>query len=191
MLFIGENQKRVMIFTKTILNDAYVVEIEKRADHRGFFARSWDTNEFAKYNLNNNLVQCNISFSKKRGTLRGMHYQTNPFEESKLIRCTKGKIFDVIIDLRTSSKTYKKWFGIELSEENYKMLFVPEGFAHGFQSMVDDTEIIYQVSEFYTPSAELGIHWNDPEFNIKWPVEEKIVTEKDNSWKYFDEGVLK
>ena len=119
-----------------------------------------------------------------------MHYQTKPFEESKLIRCTKGKIFDVIIDLRLSSKTFKKWFGIELTEENYKMLFVPEGFAHGFQSLVDNTEIIYQVSEFYTPNSELGIHWNDPTFNIKWPLEEKIITEKDDSWKPFNAGVL-
>ena len=179
-----------MLFTETGLEDAYVVELEKKEDHRGFFARSWDAKEFSKHNLNSKLVQCNISFSKKRGTLRGMHYQTKPFEESKLIRCTKGKIFDAIIDLRPSSKTFKKWFGIELTEENYKMLFVPEGFAHGFQSLVDNTEIIYQVSEFYTPGSELGIHWNDPAFNIKWPVKEKIITEKDNSWKFFDVGVL-
>jgi len=179
-----------MLFTETGLEDAYVVELEKKEDHRGFFARSWDAKEFSKHNLNSKLVQCNISFSKKRGTLRGMHYQTKPFEESKLIRCTKGKIFDAIIDLRPSSKTFKKWFGIELTEENYKMIFVPEGFAHGFQSLVDNTEIIYQVSEFYTPGYELGIHWNDPTFNIKWPLEEKIITEKDNSWKPFDVGVL-
>ncbi|AFS83789.1 dTDP-4-dehydrorhamnose 3,5-epimerase [Candidatus Nitrosopumilus sediminis] len=176
-----------MIFTKTSLEDAFIVELEKKEDHRGFFARSWDTNEFAKHNLNHNLVQCNISFSKKRGTLRGMHYQTKPFEESKLIRCTKGKIFDVIIDLRSKSKTYKKWFGVELSQENYKMLYVPEGFAHGFQSLEDDTEIFYQVSQFYTPKAECGIHWNDPSFNIKWPIDEKIITEKDNSWILYDE----
>ena len=179
-----------MLFTETKLKDAYVVELEKKGDHRGFFARSWDTKEFTKYNLNSKLVQCNISFSKKCGTLHGMHYQTKPFEESKLIRCTKVKIFDVIIDLRPFSKTFKKWFGIELTEENYKMLFVPEGFAHGFQSLVDNTEIVYQVSEFYTPDSELGIHWNDPAFNIKWPVKEKIITEKDNSWKFFDVGVL-
>lgn len=179
-----------MIFTETSLKNAYVVELEKKGDHRGFFARTWDSKEFEQHNLNSNLVQCNVSFSKKRGTLRGMHYQTKPFEESKLIRCTKGKIFDVIIDLRSSSKTYKKWFGIELSEENYKMLFVPEGFAHGFQSLEDNTEIIYQVSEFYTPQSELGVHWNDSTFDIKWPLDEKIITDKDNSWKPFDEGVL-
>jgi len=175
-----------MIFTETSLNNAYVVELEKREDHRGFFARTWDKNEFQKHNLNSNLVQCNISFSKKRGTLRGMHYQQKPFEESKLIRCTKGKIFDVIIDLRKSSSTFKKWFGIELTEENYKMLYVPEGFAHGFQSLEDNSEIIYQVSEFYTPNSELGIHWNDPTFNIDWPIQEKIITDKDNSWKFFN-----
>lgn len=167
-----------MLFTETALKGAYIVELEKKEDHRGFFARSWDTNEFAKHNLNSKLVQCNISFSKKCGTLRGMHYQTKPFEESKLIRCTKGKIFDVIIDLRPSSKTFKKWFGIELTDENYKMLFVPVGFAHGFQSLTDNAEIIYQVSEFYTPNSELGIHWNDPTFNIKWPIKEKSLQKK-------------
>jgi dTDP-4-dehydrorhamnose 3,5-epimerase len=175
-----------MIFTETILKNAYVIELEKREDHRGFFARTWDKKEFEEHNLNSNLVQCNVSFSKKCGTLRGMHYQKKPFEESKVIRCVKGKIFDVIIDLRSSSSTFKKWFGVELTEENYKMLYVPEGFAHGFQTLEDNSEIIYQVSEFYTPKSELGIHWNDPAFNITWPIEEKIITEKDNSWKVFD-----
>ena len=178
-----------MIFTQTILKNAYVIELEKREDHRGFFARTWDKKEFEEYNLNSNLVQCNVSFSKKCGTLRGMHYQKKPFEESKVIRCVKGKIFDVIIDLRSSSSTFKKWFGVELTEENYKMLYVPEGFAHGFQTLEDNSEIIYQVSEFYTPNSELGIHWNDHAFNITWPIEEKIITEKDNSWKVFDLGV--
>ena len=178
-----------MIFTETILKNAYVIELEKREDHRGFFARTWDKKEFEEHNLNSNLVQCNVSFSKKCGTLRGMHYQKKPFEESKVIRCVKGKIFDVIIDLRSSSSTFKKWFGVELTEENYKMLYVPEGFAHGFQTLEDNSEIIYQVSEFYTPNSELGIHWNDPAFNITWPIEEKIITEKDNSWKVFDLGV--
>ena len=178
-----------MIFTETILKNAYIIELEKREDHRGFFARTWDKKEFEEHNLNSNLVQCNVSFSKKCGTLRGMHYQKNPFEESKVIRCTKGKIFDVIIDLRSSSSTFKKWFGVELTEENYKMLYVPEGFAHGFQTLEDNSEIIYQVSEFYTPKSELGIHWNDPAFNITWPIEEKTITEKDNSWKLFDSGV--
>ena len=178
-----------MIFTETILKNAYVIELEKREDHRGFFARTWDKKEFEEHNLNSNLVQCNVSFSKKCGTLRGMHYQKKPFEESKVIRCVKGKIFDVIIDLRSSSSTFKKWFGVELTEENYKMLYVPEGFAHGFQTLEDNSEIIYQVSEFYTPKSELGIHWNDPAFNITWPIEEKTITEKDNSWKLFDSGV--
>jgi dTDP-4-dehydrorhamnose 3,5-epimerase len=178
-----------MIFTETTLKNAYVIELEKREDHRGFFARTWDKKEFEEHNLNSNLVQCNVSFSKKCGTLRGMHYQKKPFEESKVIRCIKGKIFDVIIDLRASSSTFKKWVGVELTEKNYKMLYVPEGFAHGFQTLEDNSEIIYQVSEFYTPNSELGIHWNDPAFNITWPIEEKITTEKDNSWKSFDLGV--
>jgi len=174
-----------MIFNETELNGAFIIELEKKEDERGFFARSWDTKIFQERDLNPTLAQCNISLSKKRGTLRGMHFQVSPHAETKLIRCTKGKIYDVIIDLRAKSQTYKEWAAFELSENNYKMLYVPEGFAHGFQSLVDNTEIFYQVSEFYSPSAERGIRWNDPTFNIKWSLEEMIISKKDSSWENF------
>jgi dTDP-4-dehydrorhamnose 3,5-epimerase len=174
-----------MIFNHTTLNDAFLIDIEKREDSRGFFARAWDIKEFQQNGLNSNLVQCNISRSKKKGTIRGMHYQKYPHQEAKLIRCTKGKIYDVIIDLRPNSKSYKKWEGFELSSDNYKLLYVPEGFAHGFQSLEDNTEIFYQVSQFYTPEAEAGIRWDDSTFNISWPLSSYIVSEKDSTWKKF------
>ena len=170
-----------MIFNKTELKDAYIIEPEKLEDKRGFFARTWDTKIFEENGLNPKIVQCNISRSLKKGTLRGMHYQIDPYAETKIIRCTQGKICDVIIDLRENSPTYKKWQAFELSAENHKMLYVPEGFAHGFQSLEDDTEIFYQVSQFYNPESERGVRWNDPVFNIKWPLEEKIISEKDES----------
>jgi len=174
-----------MIFNHTTLNDAFLIDIEKKEDSRGFFARAWDIKEFQQNGLNTNLMQCNISRSKKKGTIRGMHYQKYPHQEAKLIRCTKGKIYDVIIDLRPNSKSYKKWEGFELSSDNYKLLYVPEGFAHGFQSLEDNTEIFYQVSQFYTPEAEAGIRWDDSTFNISWPLSSYIVSEKDSTWKKF------
>ncbi|MCK5398353.1 MAG: dTDP-4-dehydrorhamnose 3,5-epimerase family protein, partial [Thermoplasmata archaeon] len=140
-----------MIFTETRLKGAFIIDIEPIEDDRGFFARSWCRNEFEKHGLNPDLVQCNISFNKKKGTLRGMHYQTAPHEESKLVRCTRGSLFDVIIDLREDSGTYKKWFGIELSAENRRMIYMPGGFAHGFQTLEDNTEVFYQMTEFYYP----------------------------------------
>ena len=179
-----------MKFIKTKLEGAYFIELEKANDERGFFSVMWDKQKFQENNLNVSLTESNIAFTKNKGTIRGLHYQSSPYEGAKLVRCTKGKVWDVTLDLRPNSKTFKKWFGITLSEKNYKMIYVPEGFAHGFQSTVDNSEIIYQVSEFYTPGYELGIHWNDSTFKIKWPIDEKIITEKDNSWKPFDEGVL-
>ena len=176
-----------MIFNKTTLNNAFFIELEKKGDERGFFARSWDTKIFEENGLNSKIVQCNVSHSAKKGTLRGMHYQISPFEESKLIRCTRGKIFDVLIDLRKDSSTYKKWQGFELSSENHNMVYVPEGFAHGFQSLEDDTEICYQVTQFYNPESERGIRWNDLTFKIKWPLENKVISEKDNKWSDFTE----
>ena len=170
-----------MIFNKNRLKDVFTIELDKKEDHRGFFARSWDVNIFKENGLNPKIVQCNISYTKIKGTIRGMHYQKNPYDETKLIRCTKGKIFDVIIDLRKNSSTYKKWESFELSSENFKMLYVPEGFAHGFQSLENDTEIFYQVSQFYSPESERGVRWNDPQFNIKWPIDVTEVSEKDNA----------
>jgi dTDP-4-dehydrorhamnose 3,5-epimerase len=135
--------------------------------------------------MTSNSVQCNISYTKIKGTIRGLHYQKKPFEESKLIRCTKGKILDVVIDLRPTSKTYKKYEGFELSENNYKMVYVPEGFAHGFQTLEDNCEVFYQVSQFYSPDYESGIRWNDPIFNIKWPIKVTEISQKDKNWEFF------
>jgi dTDP-4-dehydrorhamnose 3,5-epimerase len=170
-----------MIFNKTSMDNAFTIDLDRKEDNRGFFARSWDVKNFEENGLNPKIVQCNISYTKKKGTIRGMHFQKSPYEEAKLIRCTKGKIFDVIIDLRKNSKTYKKWESFKLSSTNFKMLYVPEGFAHGFQSLKNDTEILYQVSQFYSPEAESGIRWNDPHFDIRWPIEISEISDKDNS----------
>ncbi len=168
-----------MIFVETKLKGAYIIELEPIADERGLFARSWCQQEFEAHGLNPNLVQCNISFNKKKGTLRGMHYQVAPHEEAKLVRCTKGAIYDVIIDLRSGSLTFKQWIAVELTAENHKMLYIPEGFTHGFQSLTDNTEVFYQMSEFYHPECARGVRWNDPTFKIEWPQDERIITAKD------------
>ncbi|MCF6147978.1 MAG: dTDP-4-dehydrorhamnose 3,5-epimerase [Candidatus Kuenenia sp.] len=171
-----------MIFTETKLKGAFIIEPERLEDERGFFARTWCKREFKKQGLNPELVQCNISFNKKKGTLRGMHYQEAPHEEAKLVRCTMGAIYDVIIDIRPDSQTYKKWFSVELTVENRKMLYIPEGFAHGFLTLEDNTEVFYQMSEFYAPEHAKGIKWNDPAFNIHWPIEISIISDKDKSY---------
>ena len=172
-----------MIFAKTKLKDAFIIEIERREDSRGFFARAWCKNEFEEHGLAFNPVQANIAFSKTKGILRGMHYQIAPHEEAKLIRCIRGVIYDVIIDLRPDSSTYKQWIGVELGEDNYKMLYIPEGFAHGYQALTDNTEVYYQVSQFYSPKSERGVRWDDPAFGISWPeIEKRIVSEKDKCW---------
>lgn len=175
-----------MIFHQTKLKGAFIIQIEKKEDSRGFFARSWDVKEFEQNVSNSNLVQCNISYNNKKGTIRGMHYQKNPNEEAKLIRCTKGKIYDVIIDLRPNSTSYKKWEAFELSSDNYKLVYVPEGFAHGFQTLEDNTEIFYQHSQFYSLKDEAGIRWNDPKFNITWPLNISEISNKDNNIKDFN-----
>jgi dTDP-4-dehydrorhamnose 3,5-epimerase len=174
-----------MIFHKTDLKDAFVIDLEKIEDERGFFARAWCMKEFEAQGLTARTVQCNISFNKTRGTTRGMHYQIAPYEEAKLVRCMAGSIYDVIIDLRSGSETYRSWFGVELTAANRRMLFVPEGFAHGFQTLEDDTEVTYQVSQFYTPGSERGIRWDDPAFSIDWPIEVQVISDKDKSWPDF------
>jgi dTDP-4-dehydrorhamnose 3,5-epimerase len=171
-----------VIFHETDLKGAYVIEIEKLKDHRGFFARAWCQKEFEKHNLVSQAKQANVSYNKKKGTLRGMHYQLAPYEETKIVRCTRGAIYDVIIDLRPASSTYTQWIGVELSAESYEMLYVPENFGHGFQTLKDDTEVIYQVSQFYTPGSERGIRWDDPAFGIDWPLAVQVISDKDNSW---------
>jgi len=172
-----------MIFEKTALAGAFIIEIEKREDERGFFARAWCQEEFEAHGLNTRWVQANLAFSKKKGTLRGLHFQIAPYEEIKLMRCTRGAIFDVILDLRPESPTYKQWFGVELTADNHRMLYVPGGFAHGYQSLVVDTEVFYPVSQFYVPRAEQGVRWNDPAFAIEWPLTKNLIlSEKDKSW---------
>jgi dTDP-4-dehydrorhamnose 3,5-epimerase len=175
-----------MIFRETALPGAFVIEPERIVDERGFFARSWCQREFKDRGLDDNLLQCNISYNKKKGTLRGMHYQEPPFAETKLVRCTRGALYDVIIDLRPNSKTFLKWIAEELTADNYRMLYVPKGFAHGFQTLEDDTEVFYQMSEFYAPEYSRGVRWNDPLFNIVWPDAERTISDKDQQYKNAD-----
>jgi dTDP-4-dehydrorhamnose 3,5-epimerase len=178
-----------MIFKETVLKDAYIIELQKFSDSRGFFARAFCENEFADHGITFHVVQANTSYSSEKHTLRGMHYQEKPHQEAKLIKCIKGAIFDVIVDMRPVSPTYKGWLGVELSEENRKMLYVPEGFAHGFLTLEDDTEVYYPVTEFYTPGAEKGIRWDDPAFNINWPAKAEIISEKDQNWPLFEDSL--
>lgn len=180
----------MMIFTETKLKGAYVIELNKIEDDRGFFARSWCKQEMDDNGLNSNVVQVNTSLSYKMGTIRGMHYQKHPFEETKLIKCTKGSIYDVIIDLRPDSPSYKRWFGIELNEENHKMLYVPEKFAHGFITLKDNSETTYFATQFFNPDAAVGLLYNDPQFNINWPIDAKVISDKDKYAPNFDESFL-
>jgi dTDP-4-dehydrorhamnose 3,5-epimerase len=174
-----------MKFTESGLLGAVIVEIEPFRDHRGFFARTWCQREFEKHGLDTAMAQANTSFNDRKGTLRGMHYQVEPHGETKLVRCTKGAIYDVIIDLRPDSPTYKKWIGVELTEDNFRMLFVPKMFAHGFQTLVDKTVVTYQVGQFYTPGAERGLRYNDTAFQINWPLDVSVISEKDQNWPDF------
>jgi dTDP-4-dehydrorhamnose 3,5-epimerase len=175
-----------MRFIELDLKGAYLIEPDRLEDERGFFARTWCRREFEACGLTSRLVQCNISFNRRRGTLRGMHYQAEPHSETKLVRCTRGAIYDVIIDLRPSSPTFKRWVSAELTADNRRMLYIPEGFAHGLQTLVDDTEVLYQMSEFYVPEAARGVRWDDPAFDIRWPpVEERVMSEKDRTYPDF------
>lgn len=175
-----------MIFKETKLKGAYVIEPERLEDERGFFARTFCKEEFKANGLNPCVAQCNISFNRKKGTLRGMHYQVAPHEETKLVRCTRGAIYDVIIDLRLQSPTFKQWVAVELTEKNHKMLYIPEGFAHGFQTLVDNTEVFYQMSEFYHPVCSKGVRWNDPVFGIEWIYTEAVISMKDQNYPNFE-----
>ncbi len=179
-----------MIFKETKLKGAFVIEMEKLQDERGFFGRSWCKEEFEANGLNANIVQVNTSLSYKKGTLRGLHYQKNPYEETKLIRCTKGAIFDVIIDLRPNSPTFKNWFGIELNESNHKMLYVPEKFAQGFITLEDNSEITYFATQFYESGYDCGLRYNDPQFNIKWPLSATVISPKDKNAQDFNKSMI-
>jgi dTDP-4-dehydrorhamnose 3,5-epimerase len=177
-------------FYKAQLEGAWLIELEKLEDDRGFFARTWCGKELEEHGLVARIAQANVSFNSKAGTLRGMHYQVAPYEETKLIRCTRGALYDVIIDLRRGSPTYKRWMGVELTAQNYKMLYVPAQFAHGFVTLEDETEAIYFMSEFYTPGAERGLRWDDPEFGITWPRPAEVISEKDANWPDFSDQDL-
>jgi dTDP-4-dehydrorhamnose 3,5-epimerase len=174
-----------MIFTPADLAGAYVIDIDPHEDDRGFFARTWCRREFETHGLDPSLVQCSISFNKRRGTLRGMHFQIPPFEEAKIIRCTMGAIHDVIIDLRVDSRTFRQHLAVTLSAQNHRVLYVPAGFAHGFQTIEDNTEVSYQMSEFYSPDYSRGVRWNDPAFRIQWPVADPIMTDRDRNYPDF------
>jgi dTDP-4-dehydrorhamnose 3,5-epimerase len=174
-----------MVFKETKLKGAYVIKPERLEDERGFFARTFCQKEFEKQGLNPCIVQCSISFNKKKATLRGMHYQVAPYKEAKIVYCVKGTIYDVIIDLRSDSSTYCQWLDVELSAENCEMLYVPEDFAHGFQALEDNTVVFYQMSEFYHPECARGARWDDPAFGIKWPLSNSVISEKDVNYTDF------
>ena len=174
-----------MIFTPTSLDGAFIIDIEKREDARGFFARAWCADEFAQHDLDTTLAQCSISFNHKRGTLRGMHWQAEPHGEVKVVRCTAGAIYDVIVDVRPESSTHKKWIGVELSASNRRMLYIPKGFAHGFQTLADDAEVFYFISAFHAPEAARGARYSDPAFAIDWPLPISIIAAKDEAWPDF------
>ena len=171
-----------MIFTETALKGAVVLDLEKREDHRGFFARTFCQNEFERHGLNPTIRQCNVVFSTQRGTLRGLHYQTHPYEEVKIVRCTRGTVYDVIVDLRADSPTFKLWAAFELSAYNRKLLYVPEGFAQGFQTLEANSEILYLTSQFYAPDHARGVRYNDPAFGIDWPLEPTAMSVQDVNW---------
>jgi dTDP-4-dehydrorhamnose 3,5-epimerase len=174
-----------MIFKGTDIDGVWVIEPERHDDERGFFARTWEPEEFTERGLNSDLAQCSISYNRQRGTLRGLHYQAAPHEEAKLVRCTAGAIFDVAVDLRPDSPTFRDWFGVELSAENRLALFVPEGCAHGFLTLADDSEVHYQISQAYVPDAGRGVRWDDPAFAIRWPSQVVVINERDKSYADF------
>jgi dTDP-4-dehydrorhamnose 3,5-epimerase len=174
-----------MIFKETKLKGAYIIEIEKKEDERGFFARIWDKDELKSHGLNDNLLQSSISFSKIKGTLRGLHYQKNPYGEDKLVRVSRGSAYYAIVDLRKNSPTFKENFGVILADRNYLMLYIPKGFATGFMTLEDDTEAIYQMSQRYNAKAAFGVRWDDSTISIKWPLKPSIISEKDKNLPYF------
>ena len=175
-----------MKFIKTKLDGGFVVEVEKSDDERGFFSNIWDKKKFQENNLNVNLTECNIAFTKKKDTIRGLHYQLPPYEGAKLVRCTKGKIWDVTVDLRPTSKTYKQWTSIEMSPDNNKLSYIPEGCAHGYQTLEDNTEVFYLMSQIYNLDYERGIKYSDPTFEISFPHNVTAISKKDASWKPFE-----
>ena len=177
-----------MRFVETRIAGAFLVEVDKLTDERGFFARAWSDTEFRDRGLNPQVAQANIGFSLRRGTLRGMHYQVEPHQEAKLVRCTKGRVFDVLIDLREGSSTRLQWLGAELTSEEHNMIYVPEGCAHGYMTLTDDAEIFYQTSHAYVAHAARGVRYDDPAIAIEWPIEAQIVSDQDRRWPLLHAG---
>jgi dTDP-4-dehydrorhamnose 3,5-epimerase len=175
-----------MRFSETELPGVFVIDLERIEDERGFFARSWDAEEFVRHGLDARLVACNISYNKRRGTLRGMHFQSAPHGECKLVRCTRGALYDVAVDLRPSSVGFCRWVAVELTADNRRMLFVPPDVAHGFQTLSDDSEVFYQMSCPYEPTAARGVRWDDPAFGIRWPDAERVITARDRAFADFE-----
>jgi dTDP-4-dehydrorhamnose 3,5-epimerase len=176
-----------VIFTEIELKGAFIIDLERREDSRGFFARAFCQKEFEAHGLNPTIVQANIASNIRRGTLRGMHFQFPPAAETKLVRCTRGAILDIIVDLRPESPTYLKHVAVELSEDNQRALYVPKRFAHGYQTLADNTDTSYQVGEFYTPEAESGLMYNDPRLGLKWPLPISVISEKDQKFRTLEE----
>mgnify|MGYP000906026405 CR=1 FL=1 len=175
-----------MIFTETEIKGAYIIEPELLTDERGFFARSFCKEEFREKGLETEIIQCNISYNKKSGTLRGMHYQAPPFEEAKIVSCVRGSIYDVVVDLRRDSSSYCRWFATELTEHNFKMVYIPKGCAHGFQTLEDDCMVYYQMTEFFHPECARGVRWDDSTFRITWPAcGDVTISEKDRQYEIF------
>src|SRR5271170_1470717 len=175
-----------MIFTESPLTGAFVVDLERLGDERGFFARSYCAEEFSANGLGPELRQCSVSYNARKGTLRGMHYQCAPHEEHKLVRCTSGAIFDVIVDIRASSPTYRRWFGEELTADNRRSLFIPPGFAHGFVTLSDHAEVYYMISVAHAPQCSRGLRWNDPAFAIEWPLPPAVIAARDAAYALLD-----
>jgi dTDP-4-dehydrorhamnose 3,5-epimerase len=175
-----------MHFHETKLPGVFEIQVEPHRDDRGFFARSWCQKEFAAHGLNPGLLQCNVSFNKRKGTLRGVHFQAPPYAEAKLVRCTKGAIYDVVLDLRPSSLTYRDWIALTLTAANHHMLYIPEGCGHGFLTLEDETEVFYQMSEFYNAESARGVRWNDPAFQIVWPGEVEVISQRDGAYPTYE-----
>jgi dTDP-4-dehydrorhamnose 3,5-epimerase len=175
-----------MTFHETKLPGVFEIHLEAHSDERGFFARSWCAKEFEEHGLNSRLVQCNVSLNLRQGTLRGMHYQAPPYAEAKVVRCTAGAIYDVILDLRDQSPTFKQWYATTLSADSHHMVYIPEGCAHGFLTLADNTELFYQMSEVYHPESSCGVRWNDPAFQIVWPDKVAVISERDNTYPDYE-----
>jgi dTDP-4-dehydrorhamnose 3,5-epimerase len=171
-----------MLFTKTRVRGAFLIELDRVEDERGFFARSWCRREFEAHGLNSCVAQCNVSRNRLAGTLRGIHFQAHPHQEAKLVRCTKGAIYDVVVDLRKGSETFLQHDGAVLSDDNHRALYVPEGCGHGFLTLADDTEVFYQMSQFYEPGAGRGLRWNDPALDIPWPETVRVISDRDRTY---------